>query len=135
MEESEQDNLFITFQQTIESVIKEKRKNPKNKKLLDKFNARIIIGLQIEEDYYFWVNLIAKDGNYSLGKGKLDEYDLELRAAPEDLVFFVNGENSVLNMMIKKSQFGVKKLRFSKGSTGKRNLGILLKLSKILVLD
>jgi len=135
MEESEKENLFITFQQTIESVITEKRKNPKNKKLLDKFNARIIIGLQIEEDYYFWVNLVAKDGNFSLGKGKLDEYDLELRAAPEDLVFFVNGENSVLNMMFKKSQFGYKKLRFLKGSTGKRNLGILLKLSKILVLD
>jgi hypothetical protein len=135
MEESEQDNLFITFQQTIESVIKEKRSDPKNKKLLDKFNARIIIGLQIEADYYFWVHLVGKDGNFTLGKGKLDEYDLELRAAPEDLVFFVNGENSVLNMMFKKSQFGHKKLRFSKGSTGKRNLGILLKLSKILVLD
>jgi len=34
MEESEQDNLFTTFQQTIESVIKEKRENPKNGKLL-----------------------------------------------------------------------------------------------------
>lgn len=135
MEESEKDNLFITFQQTIESVITEKRKNPKNKKLLDKFNARIIIGLQIEEDYYFCVNLVAKDGNFSLGREKLDEYDLELRAAPEDLVFFVNGENSVLNMVFKKNQFGHKKLRFLKGSTGKRNLGILLKLSKILVLD
>ena len=135
MEESEKENLFITFQQTIKSVITEKRKIPKNKKLLDKFNARIIIGLQIEEDYYFWVNLVAKGGNFSLGRGKLDEYDLELRAAPEDLVFFVNGENSVLNMMLKKNQFGYKKLRFLKGSTGKRNLGILLKLSKILVLD
>ncbi|MFW9969707.1 MAG: hypothetical protein ACFFDF_05860 [Candidatus Odinarchaeota archaeon] len=135
MEESEQDNLFITFQQTIESIIKEKQENPKNRKLLDKFNARIIIGLQVEQDYYFWVNLVAKDGNYTLGKGKLNDYDLELRATPEDLVFFVNGENSVLNMIFKKSQFGYKKLRFSKGSTGKRNLGILLKLSKILVLD
>jgi hypothetical protein len=135
MEESEQNNLFITFQQTIESVLKEKRENPKNKKLLDKFNARIIIGLQIEDNYYFWVNLVAKEGNYSLGKGKLDEYDLELRAAPEDLLFFVNGENSVLNMMLKNNQFGFKKLRFSKGSTGKRNIGVLLKLSKILVLD
>ncbi len=135
MEESEQDNLFITFQQTIESVIKEKRSNPKNKKLLDNFNARIIIGLQIEADYYFWVNLVGKDGKYSLGKGKLDEFDLELRAAPEDLVFFVNGENSVVNMILKNNQFGYKKLRFSKGSTGKRNIGVLLKLSKILVLD
>ncbi|MFX1418552.1 MAG: hypothetical protein ACFE9N_06500 [Promethearchaeota archaeon] len=135
MKESEQDNLFITFQQTIESIIKEKRKNPKNEKLLNNFNARIIIGLQIEEDYYFWVNLIANEGIYSLGKEKLEEYDLELRAAPEDLIFFVNGENSVLNMLFKKNRFNYKKLRFSKGSTGKRNLGTLLKLSKILVLD
>jgi len=135
MEESEKDNLFITFQQTIEAVIKEKEENPKNKKLLNKFKARVIIGLQIEEDYYFWVNLVANDGNYSLGKGKLDEFDLELRSAPEDLVFFVNGENSVLNMVLKNNRFGSKKLRFSKGSTGKRNFGILLKLSKILVLD
>jgi hypothetical protein len=135
MEEVEQDNLFTTFQQTIESVIREKKESPKNEKLLNKFNARIIIGLQIEENYYFWVNLIAKDGEYSLGKGKLEEYDLELRAAPEDLVFFVNGENSVINMVLKNNSFGYKKLRFSKGSTGKRNFGILLKLSKILVLD
>lgn len=135
MEESEQDNLFTTFQQTIESVIRDKRTNSKNDKWLNKFHARVIIGLQMEEDYYFWVNLVAKEGNYSLGKGKLDEFDLELRAAPEDLVFFVNGENSVLNMVLKNNVFGYKKLRFSKGSTGKRNLGILLKLSKILVLD
>ncbi len=135
MKESEQDNLYTTFQQTIESVIKEKRENPKYEKLLANFKARVIIGLQIEEDYYFWVNLIANGGMYTLGKGKLDEYDLELKAAPEDLVFFVNGENSVLNMVLKKNTFGYKKLRFSKGSTGKRNFGILLKLSKILVLD
>ncbi|MFW9999498.1 MAG: hypothetical protein ACFE9Q_04960 [Candidatus Hodarchaeota archaeon] len=135
MEESDKENLFITFQQTIESVIKEKRQNPKNEKLLNKFNARVIIGLQMEVDYYFWVNLVANDGNYALGKEKLEEFDLELRATPEDLVFFVNGENSVLNMLLKNNTFGYKKLRFSKGSAGKRNLGILLKLSKILVLD
>ena len=65
----------------------------------------------------------------------MDEFDLELRASPEDLVFFINGENSFLNMVLKKNRFGYKKLRFLKESTGKRNLGILLKLSKILVLD
>jgi hypothetical protein len=135
MEESEQNNLFTLFQQTIESVIKDKRNNPKNEKLLDKFEAKVIIGLQMEEDYYFWVNLVSNGGHYSLGKGKLDDYDLELRAAPEDLLYFVNGENSVINMVLKNNRFGDKKLRFSKGSTGKRNIGILLKLSKILVLD
>jgi len=135
MEQSEQNNLFITFQQMIDAVIKEKKENPKNGKLLNKFKARVIIGLQIEEDYYFWVNLVANEGKYSLGKGKSDEFDLELRASSEDLIFFINGENSVLNMVLKKNRFGYKKLRFSKGSTGKRNLGILFKLSKILVLD
>jgi hypothetical protein len=38
-------------------------------------------------------------------------------------------------MMMKKNEFDFRKLRFSKGSTGKRNLGKLLKLSKIIVLD
>jgi len=37
-------------------------------------------------------------------------------------------------MMMKKNRFGYKKLRFKGGTTG-RNLGILLKLPKILVLD
>jgi hypothetical protein len=38
-------------------------------------------------------------------------------------------------MMMKKNIFGHRKLRFSKGSEGKQNLGKLLKLSKIIVLD
>jgi hypothetical protein len=135
MEESEKENLFMTFQQVIESIIKDKRKNPKNRKLLNKFKAKINLGLQIEQDFYFWVNLLANDGHFSLNRGKLDEYDLELMSAPEDLMFFSNGENSTVHMMFKKNRFGYKKLRFSKGSSGKRNLGILLKLSKLLVLD
>ena len=134
MEESEKENLFTTFQQVIESIIKDKRKNPKNLKLLNNFKAKINLGLQIEEDFYFWVNLIANDGYFSLNRGKLDEYDLELMSAPEDLLFFSNGENSTLHMLIKKNRFGFKKLRFKGGTTG-RNLGILLKLPKILVLD
>ena len=135
MKEEEKENLFITFQQTIESIINDKRKNPKNEKLLNNFNAKINLGLQIDEDYYFWVNLLAKEGNYSLNRGRLEEYDLELMMSPEDMLFFSNGENSILNMMMKKNSFGYRKLRFSKSSNGKRNLGVLLKLSKILVLD
>ena len=135
MEETEKENLFITFQQVIESIVKDKRKNPKNLKLLNNFKVKINLGLQIEEDFYFWVNLISNDGHFSLNRGKLDEYDLELMSAPEDLMFFSNGENSTVHMILKKNRFGYKKLRFSKGSNGKHNLGILLKLSKILVLD
>jgi len=134
MKEEEKENLFITFQNTIESIILDKQKNPKNEKLLNNYNAKINLGLQIDEDYYLWMNLLAKEGNYSLNRGRLEEYDLELMMSPEDMLFFSNGENSILNMMMKKNSFGYRKLRFSKSSNGKRNIGMLLKLSKILVL-
>ena len=135
MEESEKDNLFITFQGVIKSIIEDKRKNPKNLKTLNELNAKINLGLHIEEEYIFWVHIIADDGNYSLGRGKLDEYDLEVISTPEDMMYFSNGENSTLHMILKKNRFGYKKLRFDKGSDGKRNLGLLLKLPKVLVLD
>lgn len=135
MEEFEKENLFITFKGVIESIIEDKQKNPKNLKNLNKFKAIINLGLQIHEDYIFWTNLIADDGNYALGKGKLDEYDLEIIADPEDLMYFSSGEYSTLHMMLKKNKFGFRKLRYKKGNTGKGYLGILLKLPKILVLD
>jgi hypothetical protein len=50
------------------------------------------------------------------------------------MMFFSNGENSTLHMMMKKNRFGERKLRFKKGTTG-LNLGKLLKLSSLLVLD
>lgn len=135
MKDVEMENLFLTFKQTIDSIILDKQKNPKNEKLLNSFNSKINIGLHVETDFFLWVNLSAFEGTYDLKRGKLDHYDLEILATPEDLLFFSSGENSILNMMIKKNGFGYRKLRFSKGSTGKRNLGKLLKLSKIIVLD
>ena len=135
MEESEKENLFITFKGVIESIILDKRNNSKNIKMLEDFQAKLNIGLQTEEDYYLWVNLVAENGNYRLNTGKLEEYDLEITATPEDLMYFSNGENSTLNMMLKKNKFGKRKLQYDKSSTGKRNFGLLLKLPKILVLD
>ncbi len=93
------------------------------------------MGLQTEENFYLWVNLTAENGKYALGKGKLEEYDLEIMATPEDLMGFSSGENSTLHMMLKKNKYGFKKLRYDKSSDGKRNFGILLKLPKVLVLD
>ena len=135
MEDSEKENLYITFKGVIESIILDKRRSPKNLKVLESFEARLNLGLQIEEDFLLWLNIIAANGKYNLEKGKLKEYDLVLIATPEDLMYFSNGENSTLNMMLKKNKFGSKKLRYDKSSDGKRNLGLLLKLPKILVLD
>ncbi|MFX1412276.1 MAG: hypothetical protein ACFFA2_00425 [Promethearchaeota archaeon] len=135
MKESEKDNLFITFKGVIESIIEDKQKNLKNLKNLNKFEAKINFGLQIQDDYVFWVNLIAKDGNYKLGRDKIENYDLEIISDPEDLMYFSSGRYSTLHMMFKKNKFGFRKLRYKKGNTGKSYLGILLKLPKILVLD
>jgi len=132
MEEFEKKNLFITFSGVINAIIEDKRKNPKNIKLLNSFEGIVNLGLQIEEDYYFWLNLTAKDGNYELNRGSADNFDLELMADPEDLMYFSNGTYSTVHMVIKKNRFGKRKLRIKKGG---RNIGKLLKISKILVLD
>lgn len=134
MQESEKDNLFATFKAVIDSIIIDKKNYPKNLELLNEISGRVNLGLQIESDYYFWVNLTANEGKFDLERGRLDEYDLELMAAPEDLLYFSNREYSLVHMMMKKNKFGLRKLRFNKGTTG-RNLSLLLKLPKILVLD
>jgi len=92
------------------------------------------MGLHVEEEFILWVNLVADGGNYSLNKGKLDEYELEIISDPEDLMYFTNGEYSTMKMMTGKNRFGKRKLRYKGGTTG-RNMGILLKLPKVLVLD
>ena len=134
MEAAAQETLFLTFKAVIEDVIADKRKNPKNTKTLDDFQVRIIIGLHVEEDFIMWVNLIAEGGKYMLSKGKLDVYDLELISDPEDMMYFTNGQYSTLKMMMTKNRFSKRRLRYTGGTTG-RNLGKLLKLPKVLVLD
>jgi hypothetical protein len=134
MDEAAQETLFLTFKSVIEDVISDKRKNPKNTKTLDDFQARMNIGLHVEQDFILWVNLIADQGNYILQKGKLDAYDLELISDPEDMMYFTNRNYSTLKMMVTKNRFGKRRLRYRGGTTG-RNLGKLLKLPKVLVLD
>ena len=135
MELSQTDYVYELFSRMLNSLIEEKQKNPKNKKKFKNFNAKINLGLQLEADSYIWLNLIFNKGIQSLKKGKLEtDYDLILKVVPEDLMFFCNGENSVVHMLIKKNNFGNRKLRFSKGTTG-RNYFKLLKLPKLLVID
>ncbi len=129
-----QETLFLTFKDVIEDVIADKRKNPKNTKILDEFQARINIGLHVEEDFILWVNLVAEGGNYVLEKDKLSTFDLEIISDPEDMMYFTNRKYSTLKMMVTKNRFGKRRLRYNGGTTG-RNLGKLLKLPKVLVLD
>jgi hypothetical protein len=134
MDESSQTNLFYTIKAVINGIIEDKKENEKSREKLEDVNARLNIGLQTEEDFILWVNLIAENGTFQVERGQLDEYDLELIADPEDLMYFTNGTYSTLHMVFKKNRFGNRKLQINKGTTG-WNLGLLLKLPKILVLD
>ncbi|MFW9806919.1 MAG: hypothetical protein ACFFFK_09340 [Candidatus Thorarchaeota archaeon] len=130
MDETQRETLFLTIKSVIDGIIADKKENPKNTKRLNSFEGRINIGLHVEEDEIVWINLVAKDGDYTVSRDKLEERDLELIADPEDLMFFCNGQYSVTHMMMKKNRFGKRKLRFSGRAYGK-----LLALPKILVLD
>jgi len=134
MDASAQETLFLTFKAVIEDVIADKRKNPRNTEILDEFRAKINIGLHVEKDFIMWVNLVAEGGNYILVKDKLSAYDLELISDPEDMMYFTNRKYSTLKMMLTRNRFGERRLRYKGGTTG-RNLGKLLKLPKVLVLD
>ena len=134
MEESEKQNLYDTFKAVIESIVNEKRQDPKSNKKLNKLIAGVNLGLQIGEDDYFWLNIKATDGKLVLEREKLEEYEFQLLSTPEDLLYFCNGTNSTVHMVTKKNVFGKKKLRIQKGTTG-RNLGKLLKLASLLVID
>ncbi len=135
MSESQSDYLYDLFKRVLDSIIEEKKLNPKNLKKITSFKGRINLGLHTEQDTFVWLNLIANNGTFVVEKGKLDDnYDLILKAAPEDLMFFCNGEHGVLHMILKKNRFKERNLLFEKGTTG-RNLIKLLKLSKIIVLD
>ncbi|MCP4760641.1 MAG: hypothetical protein GY870_02595 [archaeon] len=135
MKETQKNILTDLFIRSIEGIIDEKRKNPKNTKKLNKFNVKMNIGLQIEKESYLWLNLISDNGNVSSTKGQLeDSYDLVIKSVPEDLMFYCNGENSLFHMLLKKNKFGKMKLRFSKGTTG-YNIRKLLQLPGIIVLD
>ena len=135
MDEQSRQNLFTTFSGVINSIVEDKRKDPKKLKEIKNFEAKINLGLQIEKDFYFWMNIVSKDGRVRLSRGKIDgEHDLTLLADPEDLLFFCNGEYSTLSMIRKMNKYGYKKLRVKKGTTG-HNLSILLKLPTILQID
>ncbi len=135
MDENQKQNLFLTFKGVLDSIILDKKKKPKNLKTLNSFEAKINLCLHVHEDEYFWMNLVAKDGNFELSRGKFEgEHDLSLIVTPEDMLYYSNREYSTLHMVTKKNQYGNKKLKIQAGTTG-HNVGLLLKLPKVFVLD
>ncbi|MFO8020793.1 MAG: hypothetical protein R6U96_19375 [Promethearchaeia archaeon] len=135
MKEGQKDTVLSLFIRSLKAIIEKKRKNPKYEKKLNKFNGKVNFGLEIEKERYIWFHLISNNKVVEINKGRLEEdYDLEILSVPEDLMFFTNGENSLIHMLFKKNKFGKRKLRINKGTTG-RNLKKLIKLPSILRVD
>ncbi len=132
VEEEEKMNLFETFKSVVESAIEERKKVEKWAKKIYKNQLRAQITLQIGEDEYLPLKLILENGNLTFELGNLENYDIELIAEPEDLMWFSNKKYSTLTMLTKKNRYGYKKLRVKKGG---RNIKKLLFLSKLLVFD
>ncbi len=132
MKEDEKENLFEIFKCIIESIIEDKRRSPKNLKVLNSFSGNFNIGLEVEKDFYLWVNINGENGVYEVSRGRGKKPILELKATPEDLIYYSNRTNSIFHMIIKKNRFGKRKLKIKKGG---RHFMKLLKISKILVLD
>lgn len=135
MKEAQKDIVLSLFMRSLEAIIEDKRKSPKDIKKLNKLNIKINIGLQIEKDEYIWFHFISNGSEVVIDKEKLeDDYDLAIMSVPEDLMFFTNGENSLLHMLFKKNKYGMRKILIKKGTTG-RNLKKLMKISSILTMN
>jgi hypothetical protein len=131
MDKYEKNNLMETFGGVIEAAFNEKLQEPSWKAKIDKADVKANLALQMNKDSYFMVHLIIDHGKMKFEEGELENYDLELRADPEDLIFFVNATYSTLDMVLKKNEWGFPKLRVKKGF---RNVGKLLFVSGLLVL-
>lgn len=132
MEEAQKVNLFETVNGMISDIVREKKENLKTAKKINKFKARISLGLQYSKNEYYWLNLIAKEGVITLERDKLDKADLELKGAAMDFMLFCSGGNSLMDMVLKKNEFGDRKLRWKPLL---RKTRTLLKFANILVID
>ena len=129
MDDAEKENLSNSFKQIVSCAIEEKKEIPKWKKKLQK-DLRVCFKLQVYPTEFIYVNLIIKDGSYNLTDGEIDDYDLQIIAKPEDLMWYSAGNYSLIKMTITKNDFGHFRWELKKGG---RNLSSLLMVAKLLL--
>ena len=129
MDDAEKVNLSNSFKQIVSCAIDEKKEIPKWKKKLQK-ELRVSFKLQVYPTEFLYVNLIIKDGSYTLTDGEIDDYDFEIQAKPEDLMWYSAGNYSLLKMTLTKYDFGQFRWELKKGG---RNLSSLLMVATLLL--
>ncbi len=129
MDDAEKENLSNSFKQIVSCAIEEKKEIPKWKKKLQK-DLRVCFKLQVYPTEFIYVNLIIKDGSYNLTDEEIDDYDIQIKAKPEDLMWYSAGNYSLIKMTITKNDFGHFRWELKKGG---RNLSSLLMIAKLLL--
>ena len=114
----EKANMLEMLTDTLDSLVKEKLNDPKWKEKIKKINFRI--NLEIIDTGA--VNLILKEGNYTLQSGKIADPVIEIKAP---LVNFFNFSSRQLSTF---SAIVLGKLKIK----GKRHLGALLNVGDVL---
>jgi hypothetical protein len=129
MDEAEKVNLSNSFKDIVSCAIEEKKEVPKWKKKLQK-DLRVSFKLHVYPTEFLYLHLIIKDGAFAVKNGKIDDYDLEIQAKPEDLMWYSEGSYSLLKMTFTKNDFGHFRWKIKKGG---RNLSSLLMVANILL--
>ena len=129
MDEVEKENLSNSFKQIVSCAIEEKKEIPKWKKKLQK-DLRVSFKLQVYPTEFLYVNLIIKDGSCNLSDGEIDDYDIQIKAKPEDLMWYSAGNYSLIKMTFTKNDFGHFRWELKKGG---RNLSSLLMVANLLL--
>jgi putative sterol carrier protein len=114
----EKANMLEMLTDTLHALVKEKLTDPKWKEKIKKINFKI--NLEIIDAGA--VNLILKDGNYTIQSGKIEDPIIEIKAP---LVNFFNFSSRQLSTF---SAIFLAKLKIK----GKRHLGALLNVGDVL---
>ena len=129
MEQNEIENLSNSFKAIVSCAIEEKKEIPKWKKKLQK-DLRVSFKLHVYPTEFLFISLILKEGSYELKNEKIDDYDIEIQAKPEDLMWYSEGSYSLLKMTFTKNDFGYHRWELKKGG---RNLASLLMIANLLL--
>ncbi|QEE14630.1 hypothetical protein DSAG12_00443 [Promethearchaeum syntrophicum] len=129
MEKNEIENLSNSFKQIVSCAIEEKKEIPKWKKKLQK-DLKVSFKLHVYPTEFLYISLILKDGGYTLKNEEIDDYDFQIQAKPEDLMWYSAGNYSLMKMTLTKNDFGHFRWELKKGG---RNLFSLLMIANLLL--
>ncbi|NMC06294.1 MAG: SCP2 sterol-binding domain-containing protein [Candidatus Lokiarchaeota archaeon] len=134
MDEIERENVLATFKASLDSIFKEKLEQEKWKKQIDRFNARVNLGIVCPPDESvggvtedkIYMHVVIDKGTIIVEPGRLDDADFELSASFAVFFTVATGEASAVKALFSGALKATRMLK---------NLKKLLFMQKLLVLE